>query len=286
MTVKTLMRTGLLLGVCLLLWPFSVDAETFGVYETWTSTFIRSDRWRGDEDFGGQEVAREVNYSHKILEMRYRLGGFIVPSTTPSGSFAASHRLNFAHPTSITEIAATFAVSDLTLTPCAANNAGNATRALPMQILLGRFNDGSGNAATGDRTGDHFGGIQAQRAGSSADLPGVLRVFGFINRCDNANCSTSTTLPGVVALGTVNVGSTSFTLQMIWDKPGNQFLFSLNGGTQHAVTYTASDSAEAILPFANINQRLIVANCHVARARADTTTIVGTVLTNSSAVIP
>src|SRR5439155_1266880 len=130
--------------------------------------------------------------------------------------------------------------------------------------------DGSGNAATGDRTGDHFGGIQAQRAGSSADLPGVLRVFGFINRCDNANCSTSTTLPGVVALGTVNVGSTSFTLQMIWDKPGNQFLFSLNGGTQHAVTYTASDSAEAILPFANINQRLIVANCHVARARAST----------------
>ena len=286
MTVKTLIRTGLLLGGCLLLWPFSVDAESFGVYETWTSTFIRSDRWRGDEDFGGQEVAREVNYSINILEMRYRLGGFIVPSTTPSGSFFAEHRLSFTHPTSITEIAATFTVWDLTLTPCAANNAGSATRARPARILLARFNDGSGNAATGNRTGDHFGGIQAQRAGSSADPPGVLQVIGFINRCDNANCSSSTTLPGFVTLGTVNVGSTSFTLQMIWDKPNKQFLFSLNGGTQHAVTYTASDSAEAILPFANINQRLIVANCHVARARADTTTIVGTVLTNSSAVIP
>jgi hypothetical protein len=281
MRLKTLMRAGQLLAVCVLLWPLSVHAlEEFGVYEKWKpKPTLRSDRWRGDEDFGGQEVARTVQ--GKTLLMRYRVEGFLEDS--PSGSHAAVNRLNFANPTSITQIAAGFTIDSLTLTPCAANNAGAATRARPAQILLGRFNDGLGGAG---RTGDHFAGIQAFRDGSSQDLEGVLRVIGFLNRCPNADCTNASGIAGSpVELGTVNVGDT-FTLQMVWDKPGKQFLFRLNGGAEESLPYTASDSKEAVLPFANINESHTAADCHDAPTVIDSTIRVRKVRTNSSARIP
>ena len=77
-----------------------------------------------------------------------------------------------------------------------------------------------------------------------------------------------------------------FTVLMVWDKPNKQFLFSLNGGTPQAVTYSVSDSNEAVSPFAQIFQRHAVANCHDSATAVDSTTAIGTVLTNASAVIP
>jgi hypothetical protein len=196
----------------------------------------------------------------------------------------ARNYLRFTNPISITAIGATFTVDKkLTVIPCNANNVGATTQAGPTHISLARFNDGS-STGPGDRTGDIEGVIAARRNGSSMDAEGVLRVDGSIVRSTTANGNFNSTL-GSVTLGMVNTGH-AFTVVMVWDKPNKQFLFSLNGGIPQAVAYSASDSAEAILPFAQIFQRHTVANCHDSTAVIDSTTKVGTVLTNASAVIP
>ena len=282
---RSLIRTALVLGTLLPLgWPIAGKAshENFAVYEDWSQTTIRGDRWLGGESFGGQEVKREVLSSsrHKRLIMRLRRVGQTASNT---GSALSGVFLGVSKPTTVDEIAATFTVTSLDMTTCAANNTGAATRARPSRLLLARFNDGTGSS--GNRTGDHFAGIQAQRDGSSTDAEGVLRVTGFLNRCTNADCSTSTTVSFVVLQDTVTVGA-AFTLQLVWDKPMHQFLFTLNDLAPVPLPYTASDSAEAIVPFVNLDASHTTANCTAGAVAVDSTTLVGTVRTNSSAVIP
>ena len=67
--------------------------------------------------------------------MRYHVEGFLSQSTAPAGSFLAVHHLLFTHPTTVTEIEATFTLDALTLHPCAVNNAGFVTRAAPAIAL-------------------------------------------------------------------------------------------------------------------------------------------------------
>jgi hypothetical protein len=279
-------------GVCLVTLaivssPLSAVAlEPLAVYDKWDDPdlLIRSDRWRGNEDSGGTEVLRQIVAGAKNkLSMRYRLEGFIVPNTPPTGQVVARNYLRFTNPTSVTAVQGTFVVNPLTVVPCAANNAAAATQAAPTHMALARFNDGSSTGPS-DRTGDIEGVIGTFRNGSSADPAGVLQVFGSIVRSTSASGNFSSIL-GSVSLGTVNVG-TPFTLQMVWDKPNKQFLYSLNAGTPQAVAYTATDSAEAVMPFAQIFQRFAIANCHDAVPAIDATTIIKKVWTNASAVIP
>jgi hypothetical protein len=289
MVVKLYLRAGLIFTLSVLLWPSAAGSlEELAVYEDWKNgtkaqKTIRSDRWRGDEDFGGTEVAREL--LAKKLNMRYRLEGNVVPSDIPSGSRVARNFLRFTRPTSITAIEATFTVDrKLAFIPCAANNVGAATQAAPTHVALTRFNDGT-STGPGDRTGDTEGVMGTFRNGDSADPPGVLQVFGAIIRSTTPAGDFNSTLPGtLVILGTVRAGET-FTLRLVWDKPNKQFIFSLNDHTA-ASTYSASDSAEAVLPLAHFFQRHVAANCHDSTVVIDSLTKVGTVLTNASAVIP
>jgi hypothetical protein len=207
-----------------------------------------------------------------------------VGSPTPTGFLVARNYVRFVNPTAITAIEATFTVDrNLSLVPCAANNAGGVTQAAPSHIALARFNDGT-STGPGDRTGDIEGVIGTFRNGSSTDGPGILQVFGAIIRSTAPSGNFNDTLASVV-LGTVRTGQV-FTLRLVWDKPNKQFLYSLNGGAPQALSYTKSDGAEAVSPFAQIFQRHMAANCHDHAVEIDSTTKIGPVLTNASAVIP
>lgn len=284
------MRHAVRVGLCLMamgafLAPPSAGAlEPFAVYDKWNDPdlLIRSDRWRGDEDFGGTEVSRLIVAGPpNSLSMRYRFEGS-VQAAPPTGQTVARNYLRFANPTSLTEIQAKFKVGKLTVIPCAANNDGATTQGAPTHIALARFNDGTSTGPS-DRTGDIEGVIGTFRNGSSQDPPGVLQVFGSIIRSTSASGNFNGTL-GSVTLGTVSVGQ-AFTLLMVWDRPNKQFLFSLNDGAPQAVAYAVSDSAEAVSPFAQIFQRHAVANCHDAVAVIDATTSIKKVWTNASGVI-
>jgi len=276
----------LLLGVAIAVPSLAWALEPLAVYENWQEAdrLIRSDRWRGDEDSGGTEVARGIAGSGKLahLAMRYRTEGFIVASP-PTGQVVARNYMRFAQPTTITAIAARSIIHSLTLTPCPDNNSGGITSAQPLTLALARFNDGT-STGPADRTGDVEGVISAGRLGSSTDPTGVLQVTGSVIRSTGASGNFTSTL-GSVTLGTVSVGH-AFSLQVQWDQPNKQFLFSLNNEAPMAVVYMQSDTAEAVGPFAQIFQRHGFANCDDAPTVIDETLMLHQVETNASAVIP
>ena len=67
-----------------------------------------------------------------------------------------------------------------------------------------------------------------------------------------------------------------------WDEANNQFLFGLTGGAEMALAYDAApNQGAAVVPFMSMQAgSQTVANCHVAPASIDSTTLVGTVLTS------
>lgn len=291
MTMKTFAQSATLVAVSVILWPLSVAAlEPLAVYEDWSAGFIRSDRWLGSENTGGQEVRREVTSFQagpieisRALKLRYRVQGSTVSNT---GSITLRLRLEPANPSAINQIEAGFTVTNLAVTSCAANNSAlgeGATAGVPAVLFLSRFNDGSGGA--GNRTGDHTAFVEAFRSGSSTDPAGVLRVAGGINRCSNANCNPNQNVSFTVLASTVTVGQ-PFTLRLIWDQPNHQFLFGANNDPATALPYSASDAAPSIVPAAAVEVIHKVANCTAGAITGDLTTNVGTVRTNSSAVIP
>jgi hypothetical protein len=249
------------------------------VYEDWSGGLIRADRWRGAQNFGGQEVKRVVTSEGELL-LRYRRQGARASNT---GSASSGLSLQFARSADVHEVEATFTVDSVEITACAANNAGSATRARPARLVMQKFNDGS-SSGPGDQTGDHQALAQAFRNGSSTDPAGVLTVEAGIIRCTSASCGTFTSVVNQ-PLGTVAVGQT-FSLRLRWDEAGDQFLASLDGAAEVTLPYGVPDSAPAANLFVLTNAFHTTANCTAGAIEVDSTTRIGPVSTNDTAVIP
>jgi hypothetical protein len=262
----------------------------YGTYEDWSSGNIRGDRWQGGENFGCQEVKRAVNLDPDLqiyeLIMRFRCIGQTASNTgrpffnnalDPTTSF-----LPFTNPDAVSQIKTQFVVPSMKLTGCAANSMPSRIR--PVRIVLFIFNDGS-STGPGDRTGDHFGTIQAVRDSDTTDPPGRLRVEAFVSRCSDPACNNSTTVVENDPPETVQV-NTPFTLQVVWDHLNHQFLASVGKNALVAQPYAASDLLPAALPFVNMSVANSPANCTAGATTADATTAVRKVSTNASAVIP
>jgi hypothetical protein len=267
-----------LLGTLLLTpTPGQASHEAFGVYDDWSQPTIRSDRWRGIEDFGGQEVKREVQGD--TLQMRFRLGGGTLSDT---GAFFADNFLLVTNPLSVDQLEAEFQVKALTVTGCTANP--TASRARAARLLITRFNDGT-STGPGDRTGDHFGLIVARRDSDATEAPGILLVSGSVLRCTDPGCTDTSDVAFIVLPQTVQVGE-PFTLRLIWDQPMRRFLLGVGTDPDVPLNYAASDADPAVLPFAGIQIAHTAANCRAGPTAVDAETEVGVVHTNVSAIIP
>jgi len=286
LTTRVIGIAGVVAGTALLLAPMQgqskprpASPEPFGTYEDWTnpSETIRSDRWRGGEDAGGQEVTRKVRHLH--LNMRFRLEGATNAGNT--GFIESANIMAATDPTLIDEIAGDARIKSLAVTECAANP--HITRVRPFRLEIVKFNDGR-STGPNDRTGDYAGRVLAFRDADSTDPPDLLHVEGSIHVCDNATCSTRTR-KGTVQLGTVTVGA-PFQIRLIWDKPNKQFLFGLDLNADQPKSYTASDAAPAALPSATVDVRHTAANCTAGALVTDSTTRVYKIQTNLSAIIP
>jgi len=223
------------------------------------------------------EARRETDAG--TLRMRYRREGGTASNV--GGAFNTNF-LDLTHPLLVDQLEATFTVDDpVTVTACPENDT---SRARSARLLLGRRNNGQGTDIV-DRTGDLFAGINAQRDSSSMDPPGVLQVFGFLARCDNASCGATTTL-SFVQLPSVAV-ATPFRLRVIWDAPNQRFLFGLDDNPDVQLTYDPGVFLrEARLPFADTDIGQTTANCVAGPAIVDSAVRVGEFHTNTSAIIP
>ena len=254
--------------------------EAFAVYEDWSnpSQRIRSDRWRGSEVAGGQEITRKIAKSLH-LNMRYRMEGF---TSSDVGFAEGANILSASNPTQITQMAADAKIKSYETHECVTNPRLTRVRTIRLDII--KFNDGS-SPGPSDRTGDMLGRVQVVRDSDSPDPPDVLQAVGSVHRCQNADCSDQRRFGGDNPLGPVNVGKTH-QVRVIWDKANHQFLFGLNANADVAVPYTQNDSAPAVFPSATLEQRATPANCTSGRIVTDSTNRVYKVYTNASAIIP
>jgi len=237
------------------------------LYDDFNSGDIDPVKWWGGEDSGGAlgpntEAVREIVNGQ--LELDLTNWGKTTSSAGTNGS--VQEWLAFTNPVPITTIQADVTVKEATVVGCAANASTSAARA---QIIGSFFNDGSSGGA-GNRTGDILAGMQSQRSSGTGDT-----IVAFITRCTTANCSSTAVPPGGAVTFTGSwVAGVPNTLNVQWDKPNHQFIFTLNPGLsqeQHILGYAFSDSAAPILDFKHLQNSNQAANCLAPAPRGTAT---------------
>jgi hypothetical protein len=257
------------------------NAEGFAVYEDWsTADDIRSDRWRGGVT-SSQDTSKEQTGRRAHLRLR-REGS----TGSNVGAFGATLDLSTTHPLGITRFALDARVKILELVGCSAN-ASAVSIALPLQVSLSKFTDGTPGPA-GDFTGDHFGRLQLVRTSTSIDPPNTLQVHLDILRCADAGCFAIRQIPnGSIALPTLVLVGDKVRLRLVWEATNNRFVARVNDTPDVSLSYPAGlNQGPARVPFAKISVLNQGANCLGQAGVADTTTEIGVVLTDPSAVIP
>lgn len=275
--------------VTLVSFTYQVSLVALGLYENWkTAKFPRSDRWVGSEGFGGQVASRE-QLGSKLVFHYLRQG----QTDSDSDRRTSVLRLHFANPASITDILAQFKVTKVVVTDCLANS--TPSKARPAGFVFATFNDGT-SGGPADQTGNIFGGIQAVRLSHYSGTPppnGKLAVEIFVDRCTDAECNNSVDLAATTIMDPANLAQPllvqvgkPFTFGARWDPDNDQFLFEVNGGGEVALSYGALTVNPAVQPFGNLFVRHSTANCTAGPTVVETTTELGTVITNPEAIIP
>jgi len=251
----------------------------WGVYEDWSSPFIRSDRWIVVTG-RAHEARREVLDRH--LLMRYRLEGSTLSNT---GLTAADQYIRAANPSAIRMIDADFQVQRYTVVGCEENPLG--TRVRPVQISLPGFNDGT-SPGSGDMTGDHFMRIMVNREAFTVDPPRMLTVSAFLFRCINATCSNAISSIFNLDMGKVMVGA-PFSLRVIREgrEEHHRFRVGFNNNPDVILEYDPNlNQGPMVVPFADIRMQSVDANCIAGPTVTDSEIKVREIRMNASAVIP
>jgi hypothetical protein len=143
------------------------------------------------------------------------------------------------------------------LDSCPGSTAVSNSRA---RVIGAFFNVRPGGPVLGDQTGDVLAQAYLRRYGNSLDPAGVLQVTGLVTQCNNADCSSSTTLSSVT-LGTTNV-NTAETLRIDWNQKKKLFNFTRGSNAAVPASYgSLSDTVAPARPFNNVSIRTEVANC-------------------------
>jgi hypothetical protein len=186
----------------------------------------------------------------------------------------ANYALSVSNPAPITTIQADVTVKSAKVVGCAANTTGTRSSA---RILGSFFNDGTGPGAPNE-TGDILASIQSQRDSIAGD-----QIIAALSRCGNANCTTFTLLSSVVFTASWVQGVAN-TLNIQWDKPNKQFIYTLNPGgsqEQHIVGYSVSDANPPGLNLRQLASRTAAASCMSGpRTHATTTALFDNVMVN------
>jgi hypothetical protein len=223
-------------------------AESLETYDNFSKAPINGTLWSTAE--------RSVAIKSKALQTTHRYWGSTADNT---GSNSDSLRQDFQDPAAITAIAVSIKVNALEVDACTANSTTSQSRA---RIDGAFFNVGT--PTPGSETGDMLSQARVYRVSSSTDPQGTLRVGGTVVQCTNSDCSAFNLIASV-DLGTVNVGKAT-TLQMTWDQPDKQFLFSRDSGAETGtVPYTQDDSHAPGAPFKDLDTRLDIADCAGAK---------------------
>jgi hypothetical protein len=235
------------------------------LYDDFDVEPINPAKWTGNEGSAGP-LAPNTETTRKIvggkLEIDLTTWGRTDSNIGTAGTLV--HRLSVTNPVPVTTIQADVTVDSAKVVGCAANGGQTAARAL----IVGRFfNDGT-SPGPGALTGDIFAGIWSERGSRSGD-----QIQAFVNRCTNANCTTSVNLFFVVFTASWVQGVAN-TLSVQWDQPNKQFIYTVNPGgsqEQHIFTYAFSDTSGPVLDIKGVQVVNSAASCTDPAPRASAT---------------
>jgi len=212
--------------------PALAGAQTLGTYDNFSTSLLDPVRWRGVESIHSNTLGvRDTEISRSVASGQFRasLRTFGAKGTDFGLSGSSRNRLHIDHP-NLTDFAPRITVLEAKVTPkaataqdCPINTSETRARAVVMAFF---FNDGTGNATPGDRTGDILAGIQLERHSKLGD-----RIIGFIARCDQIHCGDSQTIKFVTFDHAWDL-NTPQTVKVQWRPGTNDFQLVAGAETQ------------------------------------------------------
>jgi hypothetical protein len=208
------------------------------LYDNFDSTQIDPSKWIGWQFFDPdiREAVREVAGETGNRHLRLSLTAYSA-TTDDSGGSGGGFGLAFPDPGAVTELFFDLTVNSAAAVGCNSNPDGQIVTGAEFR---GRFFNTESSPTR--QLGDIETVISANR--NATDSEPAMEVVGFYQRCDDANCSTRTTLD-FNRLGFVQPGAVA-TLHIKWNQPNHQFVFQLNDGPLVSSPYQVSDTS---LPF-------------------------------------
>ena len=260
MNIKRILATTLigggLLGFGFVNHTFAQSSADFTRYDHFSAKRLDSSKWFGEESAsggpGGLESVRRIN-RHRQLEMIHRVSG---GDASNSGRHISRNRLRMPREQRIAGMQFDVKVKRLALRGCDAEGASDsAAKARGVMFL---FNDGS-SASSGNATGDVGAVVEVHKSVSSDWKRSWYHARGFVFRCSNKSCSSTSTV-GSVDLGAVKRNK-AVTLGMQWHPDTTEVSFWKNDDHREIVSYDLND--EELSNFSNqrLEVRVEAANC-------------------------
>jgi hypothetical protein len=262
------------LAAGLLLCSVAAQAQSLVLYDDFTSGIINPKRWYGEEgkQYGGirVEARRAVVAGQLRIEAKAYSDNF-----ADSGSSTSRNSVVFAKSSAITAIRSSITLRSATITGCAANTTPSVARA---RIFGFFFN--AGVAVPGSNYNDVYAGIQVSRGSGSTDAAGIFRVTGFIGKCTDDACISSTTV-AYQDLGTATLG-TATEVGVTWDRAAHRFAYQRATDAVVYLPYTLPDVEAASFPVKRMEISNQVAQCTSTRPVASAAADFDNVKTNVS----
>ena len=214
-------------------------AQTWTLYEDFSSTNLSSSRWNGED--GRTSGGNRLDERRAIVDGQLRLESRGAGDTQRnSGSNSFRNTLTFARSGAVTAMKATITVRSAKLNHCAANTANSSG----VRARLMGFFFNAGTPQPGSLYNDVGAQVTLFRVSNTTDAPDTFRVNASVFQCNDENCVSSVGIPGGADILTGVPLNQPVEVSVVWDKANNQFKFTANAATL-TVPYTMPDSAPA-----------------------------------------
>ena len=245
-TVSLLLVTSLLLFCC------ARVSQAQSLFDDFNVKPINPTKWAGSErDFGPEAPNEEATRKIANGKLEIDLTSYGRMDSDSGSAGTANSKLEGIGVTGPYFWGADVTVKSVKAVGCAANATSTRSGA---RILGEFFNDGT-SSGPGDRTGDIFAGIESRR-----DTITGNHIVGFVGRCTNAGCTTTTTLV-FHEFTTVWTKGAAHTLLIQWVPLADFFLLQVDLQEDFMASYTVSDTDAPVHFSRQVGAANSVANC-------------------------
>lgn len=198
------------------------------LYDDFNSDLIDPNRWLGLDTDSTSEQIRAIEGNTLHLATR------VYSHPSPTSFRASRSAVRFVDPQAVRAMAAEMRVMEVQFDSCSPTGVFARSSA----NISGSFFKSGGALLAGDRTNDVRAGIIMYRDSRFTTPEGELRVTAFINKCNDATCSSQTTLDDVVLDTSLSLKS-KVPVGVEWDEPGLQFVFTYGDIPPVPMSYAA-----------------------------------------------